>query len=126
MRARAVRIGCVLVSVHCSCVWAAFLCCFGAAHGSHCSVLPLTVRSVQQAADEEVAAADEEVAAAADEPWEAAEEEEEPKLGRTHEMLSSSRVWRRRVGERRITAPVRVVNAFVLALVRLPPPEPTL
>jgi hypothetical protein len=113
-----------LVSVHCSCVWAVFLCCFGSAHGSHCSVL--TVRSVQQAADEEVAAADEEVAAAADEPWEAAEEEEEPKLGRTHEMLSSSRVWRRRVGERRITAPVRVVNAFVLALVRLLPPESTL
>eukprot|EP01044_Picomonas_judraskeda_P009400 COSAG03_NODE_1143_length_4734_cov_3.483711_1_plen_529_part_00 len=37
-------------------------------------------------------------------------------LGRTHEMLSSSRVHRRRVGERRITAPVRVIKAFVVAL----------
>jgi hypothetical protein len=42
--------------------------------------------------------------------------DELPPLGRTHEMLSTSRVYRRRVGERRITAPVRVVKAFVLAL----------
>ena len=37
-------------------------------------------------------------------------------LGRTHEMLSTSRVYRRRVGERRITASVRVIKAYVVAL----------
>lgn len=81
-------------------------------------------RGEQVVADQQVAAA---AATPAEEEedagplWE--EQQEDPKMGRTHEMLSSSRVWRRRVGERRITAPVRVVNAFVLALVRLPPPK---
>eukprot|EP01048_Picozoa_sp_COSAG05_P006103 COSAG05_NODE_381_length_10519_cov_17.942131_3_plen_623_part_00 len=36
--------------------------------------------------------------------------------GRTRELLSNTRSFRRRIGERRINAPIRVVRAFVSAL----------
>ena len=38
--------------------------------------------------------------------------------GRSFELLNSTRNFRRRVGERRITAPVKVIQAFVQALFR--------
>merc|ERR1711969_84988 len=38
--------------------------------------------------------------------------------GRSFELLNSTRNFRRRVGERRITAPVKVIRAFVQALFR--------
>ena len=57
--------------------------------------------------------ADAEVAAAAALPG-----DETMPTGRSFELLNSTRNFRRRVGERRITAPVKVIQAFVQALFR--------
>ena len=49
-------------------------------------------------------------------PLDLGAEATEPPLGRTRESLSNTRSFRRRIGERRISAPIRIVRSFVTAL----------